>query len=85
MLLGFWTLLRRPAIRRLAESDTTPVRAYVGFLYWSIVALEVIAINAAVIFLNATQRQALVPFAIAAIVGLHFLPLAWLFRVTAYY
>jgi len=85
VLLGFWILLRRPAIRRAAESDTRPLRSYTGLFYWTVVALEVVAILAAVNLLGHAHRGEMIPFAVAAIVGAHFLPLAWLFRVTAYY
>jgi len=84
-LLTLWTLLRAPLLRRLALADPRPVRAHTGALFALVVVLEVVAINAAVNVLIAFHHAELQTFAIAAVVGLHFLPLAWLFRVRIYY
>ncbi len=85
VLLAGWTLLRVPSIRRTASNDPRPVRAHTGALFALVVALETLAIVAAINLLAVAHFPNLIPFAIAAVVGLHFLPLAWLFRVPSYY
>jgi hypothetical protein len=85
VLLGGWIFVRAPSIQRIAQYDTKPPRAYTGAIFAAVVALECIAILAAVNILIALHHEDLQTFAIAAVVGLHFLPLAWLFRVKSYY
>jgi len=81
-VMAVLTVARLGAFRARVAAKAQPARPFTGPLYILIVALEVLAIYGAVTRLPYDSH--LQVFAMAAIVGLHFLPLAWLFRVPAY-
>jgi hypothetical protein len=53
--------------------------------FWTIVGLEWILIIGVVVFVARRGRRDLIVSLIALIVGLHFLPLAWIFGAQLYY
>lgn len=53
--------------------------------FWTIVSLEWILIIGAIVFVARRGRRDLIVSLIALIVGLHFLPLAWIFGAKLYY
>ena len=77
--------LRAGHIQKLVLVDARPVRPYTNLLFGIVVVLEFAAILVWVNYLVARHLGAYQVFAVAAVVGLHFLPLAWLFRVRIYY
>lgn len=85
LIVGSVILLKKgKAISRRASS-TTPQRIRLGRSYWIVVGTEFVAIGVAVGLALAFHRAELMPVGIAFIVGVHFLPLAKIFRAPIYY
>ncbi len=85
MLVG-WPVTKLVSLRGLTyPSDGGQRWAKISKTYWSIVAVEWISCSVAVNLLYRIGRPDLTPQAIGVIVGLHFLPLAKIFRVPVYY
>ncbi|MEZ2347707.1 hypothetical protein [Terriglobus sp. RCC_193] len=86
--LGFiiWPVVRlrsfSPQPRSSAEGERW---ASVSKTYWGIVAIEWGLCAGAANWLGHTHRYQLIPVFLGAIIGIHFLPLAKLFRVPIYY
>lgn len=53
--------------------------------FWGVVGLEWLLIVGAIVFVARRGRRDLIVSLIALIVGLHFLPLAWIFGANLYY
>ncbi|HEX5505916.1 MAG TPA: hypothetical protein VFW96_25080 [Thermomicrobiales bacterium] len=82
-LLGRALALRRAAAR--APRDGAEVAARRRRWFGLVTVVEFASIGAVVVVGRATRHAALIAPLVALIVGLHFLPLAALFRVRAYY
>src|SRR5262249_1356482 len=90
LLLAVWIAIVVHRVSHVSETaPPTPEQAAVGRRIgrrfgWT-TGIEGAAILLAVILLNAVHRPDFIPPAIALIVGLHFFPLASLFRRSVYY
>jgi hypothetical protein len=81
-----WPVLQLYSLRGLpGSSDAGQYWAAVSKPYWTTVAVESVACIVAANVLNNTGHPELVPQFIGGIVGLHFLPLAKIFRAPIYY
>jgi hypothetical protein len=86
ILVLIWSISRIRYIRhRTVSSDDSQSSNLFGRVYWVIVVLEFLLAGGIVFFLLTTRRSELIPVAVAFIVGLHFLPLAKLFRMPTLY
>jgi hypothetical protein len=81
-----WPVIR---IRSLAGGSYSAADrerwAAVAVPYWINVAIEWLLCSAAAIWLTHIHRYALIPQCVGAIIGLHFLPLARMFKSPLYY
>jgi hypothetical protein len=68
-------------LRRLPSGSSAMADARLRRGYWKVVATEVIAIVAGNAALGASGRAAYIPAWTLLVVGVHFLPLARLFRI----
>ncbi len=88
VVLSFGAISILRAARRLPD-NSSPEAAQrgksAGQQFAVVGAIEVILIALASILLGRTDHGELTPLVIALIVGVHFLPLAYIFRVRAYY
>jgi hypothetical protein len=85
LIVGSVVLLKKgKAISRRA-APATPQENRFGRSYWIVVVTEFVAIGVAVGLALAFHRAELMPVGIAFIVGVHFLPLARIFRALIYY
>jgi hypothetical protein len=88
--LGSWSITQRLLLRRLSVStgDKSVARQRLKFLaswFLVVVVIEVISINLGKPVLIHFHRLDLFPQWVEAVVGLHFLPLARLFKVPLFY
>lgn len=86
-LIGNALLLISKSSKLSNENSNPPRNNSKNIRFWFniVFALEFIAIYLAVFLLNRTSNTELVPIVIAIIVGIHFLPLAYLFQIKMYY
>ena len=77
------TASRLPQVRDPALAAARGRR--MGIAFGIIFTVEAALIAASAIALDSVGRSLLIPVAVAFIVGLHFLPLAWVFRLPLYY
>ena len=81
-----WPATQLISLRHAAYSTAHGRRwAAVSTPYWTIVAIEWLACGVAANWLSRTGRGGLTPQFIGVIVGLHFLPLAKIFKAPIYY
>lgn len=81
-----WSIFSIRSIRRrIAGSVDSQTSNMFGWAFRIVVVLEFILAGGAVLYLISTHRSQMIPVAMAVIVGLHFLPLAKLFRMPALY
>lgn len=81
-----WPVTKLLSLRRITYSSGGGRRwAEISKTYWTIVAVEWISCGVAVNVLYRVGHPDLTPQAIGVIVGLHFLPLAKIFRAPIYY
>lgn len=91
LILAAWIVTMRRRTTRFAKlaprltSEQIAAGRQIGRRNGLIFGLEAAAIAAAVLILNAVHQPQAIVLTVAIIVGLHFLPLARLFRVTLYY
>jgi hypothetical protein len=81
-----WPATRLRSLRRLPLSgEDSQHRIALRGPYWVDVAIECLACIGAVVWLAHTRRYDLIPQSFGVIIGLHFLPLAKIFRMPIYY
>ena len=81
-----WSIFRVRFIRhRIASSADSTFANMFGWKFRCVVALEFLLAGGTVLFLISTHRSQMIPVAVAFSVGLHFLPLAKLFRMPTLY
>jgi hypothetical protein len=86
ILIGGWAVSRVRAARRYADSAADRERwASIAPLFWIDTAAEWALGAGAVVTLAHFGRYSLIPQFLGVIIGLHFLPLAKLFRAPRYY
>jgi hypothetical protein len=86
MLIGGWAVSRVRAARRYVDSAADRERwASIAPLFWIDTAAEWVLGAGAVVTLAHFGRYSLIPQFLGVIIGLHFLPLAKLFRAPRYY
>ncbi len=86
--LSLYAIYLLRAARRLPDNPSPEAARRgesIGKQFAVVGMIEVIAIVLASILLGRTDHGELVPLVIALIVGVHFLPLAYIFQVRAYY
>jgi hypothetical protein len=71
--------------RRVGASLDLQSSDMFGWAFRSVVACEFLLAGGSVLFLISTHRAQMIPMTIAVIVGLHFLPLAKIFRIPTLY
>ena len=76
-----WPVAKLRSVRHLADRQNW---ADVSKAYWTVVTIEWISCVAAANVLANTGRSELIPQFIGAIVGIHFLPLARIFKASIY-
>lgn len=81
-LAAAWKLPFRFSASEATESARHGRR--VGLLFGVVFAAEFVAITTAAVLLSWAERPLLIPVAVAAIVGAHFLPLAKIFQIPTY-
>lgn len=80
-----WPVVQLNSLRRLAYlSADRQFWPAVSKAFWSIVAIEWLALNAATNWLRHIGHSDLIPQFMGVIVGLHFLPLAKIFKALIY-
>jgi hypothetical protein len=86
ILIGGWAVSRVRAARRYVDSAADRERwASIAPLFWIDTAAEWVLGAGAVVTLAHFGRYSLIPQFLGVIIGLHFLPLAKLFRAPRYY
>lgn len=86
LTLVSWPIARLESLRRLPGVSADRERwASVATLYWVNLAVEWFLCFVASNWLVHIRREDLIPQALGAIIGLHFLPLAKIFRMPLYY
>ncbi|MEP6730597.1 MAG: hypothetical protein ABJE10_08160 [bacterium] len=91
-MLIAWGAIRVAAIVRMPVQRVSEASAVegarrgrkTGLMFGAIVSVEVALIAGVAVFLARADRGLLVPVAVVAIVGLHFVPLSRVFRVSTY-
>ncbi|HEV2619108.1 MAG TPA: hypothetical protein VGU23_04130, partial [Acidobacteriaceae bacterium] len=82
-----WAVATIRAVRGLAhgaEGDAALGRR-ITFQYWAVVAAEYVGIAVVCLVCGNRRHWMYIPPLIDVVVGLHFLPLAWIFKVSRYY
>ncbi|WP_458072145.1 hypothetical protein [Rhodanobacter sp. BL-MT-08] len=85
LLIAAVRLLRRSRHMTALSDTVAPAQRRTRWLFFAIFAAEIIALNVVANLLVSHHRISYLMPAIAVIVGLHFYPLAKLFRATRYY
>lgn len=88
LLVLIWSISKVRFIRK-HDTDSSPDDSRPSFVfgrsYWIVVTLELLFLFAAVVFSIIAKRPDLIPIAFAVIIGLHFLPLAKIFKMPFFY
>lgn len=93
LVLATFIVRRIGAIARMPEPPATPSERLegarqgrrMGLLFGTVFAIEMALIAATAVLLARANRPLLIPVAVVAIIGAHFLPLAKLFRIPTYF
>lgn len=82
---GFSILFKARKLPEQSSAEETGRGKRMGFWFNIVFIIQGVAIGITIAVCNAVNQTELIPFIIAIIVGLHFIPLAALFQIRLYY